>query len=293
MKKSVSFLVCLIAFFSFIATTFGIFTNQGGSQSKFKSVFGETISIYGKGLYKNDSVAMAQQAIAQDYVTLFVGIPLLLLSLYFSKKGLMKGRLLLTGTLGYFLYTYASYSFLSMYNSMFLLYVLLMSASFFSFTMMMMTFDMKKLQYSFNQRLPVKFIGGFLLLVSFCFGMMWLGKIVPSLISDAPPAGLEHYTTLVIQALDLGFVIPVGILAGLLIIRRTPFGYLLASIIIIKDITLITALTMMAILQKIAGINVSMVLIAIVALINLLVIFCLVLVMKNVNEIFQEGGTAL
>lgn len=293
MKKPISFLVFLIAVCSFTATTYGIFSNYNHGQSEFKSIFGQTISIYGKGLYKNDSVAMASQAIAQDYVTLFLGIPLLLLSFYYAKKGLIKGRLLLTGTLGYFLYTYISYSFLSMYNKMFLVYVLLMSASFFAFTMMMISFEMGTLQEYFGQQLPVKWIGGFLLFVSFIFSMMWLGKIVPSLFSSAPPAGLEHYTTLVIQALDLGFVIPVGILAGILVIKRTAFGYLLSSIMIIKDITLITALTMMIILQMIAGIKVSIGLLAVVVLINLLVIFCLVVLMKNVNEPLKRGGMAV
>lgn len=293
MKKSVVFLVFLIGVCSLAAAAYGIFSNQGPGQSELKSVFGQTISIYGKGLYKNDSIAMASQAIAQDYVTLFLGIPLLLLSFYFAKKGLIKGRLLLTGTLGYFLYTYTSYSFLSMYNRMFLIYVLLMSASFFAFTMMMISYDLNQLQNVFSKKLPVKWIGGFLLFVSFIFAIMWLGKIVPSLFSDAPPEGLEHYTTLVIQALDLGFVIPVGILAGILVIKHTAFGYLLSSIVINKDITLITALTMMIILQIMEGISVSVSLLAVVVLINLFVIFALVVLMKNVSEPSKRGGMAV
>jgi hypothetical protein len=76
MRKSMGFLVFVIAVFSFIATTSGIFTKQGPGQSEFKSVFGQRITLYGTGLYKNESVSMASQAIAQDYVTLFVGIPL-------------------------------------------------------------------------------------------------------------------------------------------------------------------------------------------------------------------------
>lgn len=290
MKKPIGFLVIAIAIFSLIATAFGIFSNTGPGQSEFKTVFGQTVTIYGKGLYQHDSVSMAAQAIAQDYVTLFLGIPLLLLSLYFSQKELLKGKLLLTGTLGYFLYTYASYSFLSMYNYMFLIYVLLMSLSFFSFTMMMMSFDMKTLPGYFNPQFPVNWIGGFLLAVSALFAMMWLGKIVPSLVGNTAPAGLEQYTTLVIQALDLGFVLPTGILAGILVIKRTPFGCLLASIVMIKELTLITALTMMIILQMATGIEISMGLLLVVILINLLIIFFLILLMKNVNEPIRKGG---
>ena len=157
----------------------------------------------------------------------------------------------------------------------------------------MMSFDIPSLQSCFDRRLPVKWLGGFLLFVSFVFAMMWLGKIVPALFSDTPPVGIEHYTTLVIQALDLGFVIPVGILAGILMIKRTPFGYLLSSIVIIKDITLITALTMMIILQMIAGIHVSVGLLFVVSLINLFVIFCLVMLMRNGNEPRTQGGIAV
>ena len=283
-RKSVKILVFLIIVGAIVATSNGIYSNQGQEPYKYKSIFGETVSIYGKGLYKHDSVSMASQAIAQDYVTLFLGIPLLLLSLYLSRKGQLKGRLLLTGTLGYFLYTYITYSFLSMYNPLFLLFVALMSASFFAFTLTMMSFDIPKLPMFFDRQLPVKFIGGFLLFTSFMFGMMWVGKIAPSLINNSAPDGIDHYTTLVIQALDLGVVIPVGFLAGILLIKRKPFGYLLASIITIKEITLLTALSAMNYLQIQAGIQVSFGMLAIVFFINVVVIYCMILILKNINE---------
>ncbi|MCL6573209.1 MAG: hypothetical protein K6T88_16250 [Bacillus sp. (in: Bacteria)] len=283
-QKSINLLVLFIAILSIVGTVYAIASNQGPGEYEYKSVFGETVSLYGEGLYKHDSISMASQAIAQDYVTLFLGIPLLLFSLFLSRKGLLKGKLLLTGTLGYFLYTYASYSFLSMYNSMFLAYVLLMSASFFAFTLSMMSFDIPKLPQYFNEKLPVKFIGGFFLFVSFVFAMMWLGKIVPSLFNDTAPDGLEQYTTLVIQALDLGFVIPVSIIAGILLIKRKPFGYLLAAVITLKDVTLLTALSAMIFLQIIAGVEISMAVVAILLLFNIIVIYIMFLILKNVKE---------
>ncbi|MBT2697383.1 hypothetical protein J7E79_08155 [Bacillus sp. ISL-40] len=288
-QKSISMLVFVITLLSIIATSYAIFPNQGAGEYEYKSIFGETVSIYGKGLYKHDSVSMAAQAIAQDYVTLFFGVPLLVFSLYLSRKGLLKGHLLLTGTLGYFLYTYASYSFLSMYNSMFLVYVILMAASFFAFTLAMMSFEIAKLPLSFKEKLPVKIIGGFLLFASFVFGMMWLGKIVKPLMNHTPTEGIEHYTTLVIQALDLGFVVPVGIISGILLIKRKPFGYLLASVIIIKDITLLTALSAMIFLQIQAGVEVSSAVVVLILLLNIVVIYLMYLILKNITE---ESGNS-
>lgn len=284
-QKSISILVFIISIFSIIATSYAIFSTQGAGEYEYKSIFGETVSIYGKGLYQHDSVSMAAQAIAQDYVTLVLGVPLLIISLYLSKRGRLKGHMLLTGTLGYFLYTYASYSFLSMYNSLFLVYVILMSASFFAFTLAMMSFEIMNLPLFFKDKLPVRFIGGFLLFASLVFGTMWLGKIVQPLIHHTPAVGIEHYTTLVIQALDLGFVVPLGIISGILLIKRKPFGYLLGPLIIIKDITLLTALTAMIFLQIKAGVEISLAVVTLVLLLNIVVIYLMFLIFKNVKEV--------
>lgn len=283
-QKAVRLLVFVIVLLSVFVSSYGIFSNDGQGSFTFTSIFGETVNIYGKGVYQHDSVSMALQAIAQDFITLFLGVPLLMLSFYLSRKGQLKGRLLLCGTLGYFLYTYTSYSFLSMYNSMFFPDVLLMSASFFAFILTMMSFDIPTLPIYFEQKLPVKFIGGFLLFTSFIFGMMWLGKIVPSLEKGTHPAGIDHYTTLVIQALDLAIVVPAGILAGILLIKRRPFGYLLSSVIIVKEIILLTALSTMIFLQIYHGILVSFVMLAIVVFINLVVIYCMVLILINMKR---------
>jgi hypothetical protein len=293
-KNTISILVIIVAILSIFTTSYAIFSDHGQGEYEYTSIYGESVSIYGKGLYQHDSVSMAAQAIAQDYVTLFLGVPLLLLSFYLYRKGLLKGSLLLTGTLGYFLYTYASYSFLSMYNSMFLVYVALMSASFFAFTLMMMSYEINYLPLFFSEKMPVKFLGGFLLFVSFVFGMMWTGKLgFPLMNHTQPPEDIQHYTTFVIQALDLGIVVPAGLLAGVLLIMRKPFGYLLAPVIIIKEITLLTAMTAMVFLQIKAGVEIGYMLVWSIILFNLLVIFCMILVIKNIKEELNKPSSGL
>ncbi|QUL99450.1 MAG: hypothetical protein IMF26_05260 [Candidatus Fermentithermobacillus carboniphilus] len=88
------------------------------------------------------------------------------MALFTSRKGGLTGRLLLAGTLGYFLYTYASYACLAMYNEMFLVYVALFSTSFAAFTLTMMSFDLQRLAVCISNQLPVRFVGGFLILIS-------------------------------------------------------------------------------------------------------------------------------
>lgn len=283
-KKTISLLVIIIAILALFASVYGIFSNQGNVEYEIQSFRGDPVTIYGKGLYQNDSVTIAAQGKAQDVVTIILGIPLLFISLCLARKGSLKGRLLLTGTLGYFLYTYISYTFLSMYNPLFLFYVILMSASFFAFTLSMMSFDIEGLSSSFNKKLPVKFIGGFQLFIAVTIGMLWLGKIIPSLVNGTTPLGLEHYTTLVIQGMDLGFIIPAAFISGILIIKRKPFGYLLSSVIIIKGITMLTAITAMIIGQAIAGVQMNFVEMAIFPVFNVAAIYTFFLLIKNINE---------
>ncbi len=283
-QKSVSLLVLMIIIFVIVASVSGIFFNQGPGKYEFRSLHGENVEIYGKGLYRYDSVSGASQVIAQDIVTLFLGVPVLIFALYLARKGSLKGRLLLIGILGYFLYTYASYSFLVMYNPLFLVYVFLMGASFFGFTLTMMSWDGVDLSKYFSPKLPVNFIGGFLMFLAVMIGHMWLGRIIPSLAKGSVPIGLEHYTTLVIQGLDLGFVIPAAFLSGLLLIQRKPFGYLLAPVIMIKGVALLTAIIAMIIGMVKAGVKVSMVEMALFPVFDLIAISCLILMMKNIKE---------
>lgn len=284
-KKPLSILVLGIVVLSLVASAYGMFSNQGPGEHTFTTLEGLTVSIYGKGLYRQDSVTMAIQARAQDAVTLLLGIPLLCISLYLSRKNSLKGRLLLTGTLGYFLYTYLVYTFVAMYNGFFLLFVILMSLSFFAFILAMLSFDLHQLSKSFNPKLPVKFIAGVLLFLSAAVGIMWLGRIIPPLVNGNPNLSLEHYTTLVIQGVDLGILIPVSVLAAVMMIQKKTFGYLLTSVLTIKMITLLTALTVMIIGQAYAGVQMSIVEMALFPLFNLLCIVSLVLILKNINGV--------
>lgn len=282
--KPISIMVICITALAFFASAYGVFANDGPGEHTFTTIEGLTVSIYGKGLYQNDSVAMAVQARAQDVVTLFLGIPLLLLSLRLARKNFLKGRLLLTGTLGYFLYTYAVYTFVAMYSPFFLVFVLLMSLSFFAFVLAMMSFDLNVLTNSFSIKLPVLFISGVLGTLSVVVGMMWLGRIIPPLFNGNPTLGLEHYTTLVIQGIDLGIVIPVSVLGAVLLVKRKPFGFLLTSVLMVKMITLLSALTSMIIGQVMAGVDMSVAEMTIFPAFNLLAIYTFALIMKNIRE---------
>ncbi|WP_432666874.1 hypothetical protein R9X47_11010 [Wukongibacter baidiensis] len=257
LKRTIIIFTIIIIFLAVLSSTIGIFSKTEGDKFEFTTLRGETVPIQGSGLYRYDSVSMASQAIAQDIVTLVIGLPLMIIALVLFKNNKLKGKLLLAGTLGYFLYTYISYAFLAAYNKLFIVYVILFSLSLFSFIFTLQTIDIEGLSYRFPKKLPKKVIAGFSIFIGNTILLMWMGRIIPSLISNAVPVGLESYSTLVIQALDVGIIVPIAILSAVLLLRNRPWGYLLASVFLIKSVTLSAAVSAMALAQIKAGIEIS------------------------------------
>jgi hypothetical protein len=215
------------------------------------------VQINGRGLYHYDTVAAAAQIKAGDVVTLGLGIPLLVVSSVLYRRGSLRGGLLLTGTLGYFLYTYASLALYAAYNNLFLLYVVLFSASLFACVLAFASIDRETLPGQFSPRLPVGGIAFFMFVTGTFLLISRLGLILRPLLAGRVPEQLESTTTLIIQVLDLGIITPVAFLAGVLFLRRAPLGYLLASTLLMKTLTLGTAVSAMVVGQILAGVSLS------------------------------------
>jgi hypothetical protein len=283
-SKAVIWLSSLIAVLALFAAGIGLFWQTGGSSFSFMTLHGQTVQIYGQGIYHYDTVASASQEKGQDVVTLFLGIPLLLISLLLYRRGSLRGQLLLTGTLGYVLYTYGSMAFLTAYNPLFLVYVALFSASLFAFVLALTSIDMQALPSHFSPHLPRRSIAVFLFAVGLFLLFMWLGLIVPALAQGQAPQGLESTTTLVIQVLDLGIIVPVAFLSGILLLRCAPLGYMLASIVLVKTLTLGTAVSAMLVGELLAGVSLSIGALVGFPTLTLIGIALTIILLRNLSE---------
>jgi hypothetical protein len=250
-QKSITILTCSIVLLSAVAALTGIFSSGGPGSFEYESIRGETVQIYGEGVYRHMSAEVAPQGIAQDFVTLFIGIPLLLLSLFLARKGSLKGRFILAGTLGYFLVTYLFYLVMGMYNVLFLVYAALLGTSFFAFTITLFSFELNRLPQTFSESVPIKTAGGFLILNALLIALLWLEIVVPPLLDGSiVPVQTEHYTTLIVQGLDLGLLLPLAVVAGVLFIQKKPIGFLAAPVYLV-----FLSILMIALISKIVAIS--------------------------------------
>jgi hypothetical protein len=249
-QPALNWLIPLIAVLALFAAGIGLFYPNEGSQFSFTAVRGETVQIWGQGWYRYDTPIGALSFKAGDLITLFLAIPVLLVSFILYRQGSLRGGLLLTGTLSYFLYAYISLGFGATYNNLFLVYTLIFSASLFGLILALTSFDVQALPAHFAETLPRRGIGIFLVISGTILSLIWIVlSIAPALLQGKAPPEAYFYTTFMTGILDIGIVAPALLVAGVLILRRAPLGYLLASTMLVFTCILGPSLTAGGIIQ--------------------------------------------
>lgn len=289
-RRSLTILSWVIVVLSAVAASAGIFSSGGPGPYQIESVRGETVTLWGEGLYRHMSRDVAPQGIAQDYVTLFLGIPMLVLGLAWARRGSLKGNYLLAGVLAYFLVTYLFYLVMGMYNAMFLVYAALLGCSFFAFAQSLFALHARRPREYFRDAVPHRWAGGFLILNSLVIALMWLGVVVPPLLDGSiiPPEA-EHYTTLIVQGLDLGLLLPLAFVSGWLFMRQRPFGYLLAPVYLVFLVLLMSALTAKVVAMGVLG-QETMPAIVIIPAFGLAALVFAVLTLQNLEVPYEHAS---
>jgi hypothetical protein len=256
MKKqsALNWLVPLIAILAAITASIGLFSTSGDGPFQFTTLHKDTIEIYGRGLYQFDTPLIAIGYRVSDAFTLIAGIPLLLISFWIYRRGSMRGKILLTGALLFFLYNFGSLAIGAAYNNLFLVYIILTMAAFLGGIGMLLSFDLQAFPKLFSERVPLRGISNFFIVSGIALFCIWLFlSIVPALLANGVPAELASYTTIITYAVDMGIIAPVLVSAGVLLRRGEPLGYVLASILLIFIDALGCSLLVMGIAQQRAG----------------------------------------
>lgn len=285
-KRLISIIVILIVVLAGSAAFCGIFLNSGDGPFMYQSIRGQSVEIYGKGLYQHMPADVAIQGIAQDYVTIFIAIPFLLVSLLGYRKKSVRSHYLLSGVLGYFFVTYLFYTAMGMYNILFLVYVTLLALSFFGLFISVTSLEYLS-NYRFSEKTPAKAVGIFLMINAVAIAFLWLSIVVPPLIDGTIyPEELNHFTTLIVQGFDLGLLLPISFVIGFLLYKKRKSGFLYSTVYLGFLSLLMTALTAKIIAMAMNGMNVIPV-IFIIPSFNLITVLCAYLMIKNIQNIRQ------
>lgn len=198
-----------------------------------------------KDLYR-DNLTVTSAWYGNDIITLFIAIPLLVLSLVFLKRGSPHAILVWLGMLFYTLYNYAFYLFGASFNSFFLIYVALFTLSIFALIFGIASLDDNNIKKHLRISPKLKWISGYMMLVSLLLGLFHVAISLSYIFTGQVPGiviNIEHPTN-IISALDLSFVVSFGFLGAIWLWKGQTWGYVLAVMWNIKGAVYLLALSL-------------------------------------------------
>jgi hypothetical protein len=183
--------------------------------------------------YASETASWRAQAIAQDWFDLVGAAPVLAIAALRARTGSRAARLVQAGVLLYVLYTAAIYAFAVHLNPLFLIYCAALGLSAFGL-IALAPLRAELTRRWFDARVPNRLVGGLLVGVGAMFGLLWLAQLAPAVLGGPPPVGLTEtgLVTNPIHVLDLSFILPLHVIAGVLLWRRHDLGYALGPVLL-------------------------------------------------------------
>jgi hypothetical protein len=163
-----------------------------------------------------------------DWVTLLAAVPLACAGAWLAAGSSVRGLLLISGIAAYGVYNYAFYLFGAALNPFFPLYVLTLLASCATLVLLARHLDVAALARSFRPETPVHVIGGYLLFVGLGLASIWVA-MWGAYVFAGRPTPIHPETFKVVAALDLCLMAPALTGGGVLLWKRRPWGYLVAT----------------------------------------------------------------
>ena len=190
-----------------------------------------------------------------DLITLFVASPLLIGSFIMAYRGSLRGTLVWLGMLAYVLYNFAYYLFGAAFNSLFLIYVVLVDLAMLALIFALAKMDAGRWAKAFRERTPAKWIAGYMMVTALALtGLYSVWSLqfvttgqVPEIVTNT-----GHLTSIVF-ALDLTMVVPWFILGAVWLWQRRPWGYVIATVMNVKGTVYMLALTAVTLSAERAG----------------------------------------
>jgi hypothetical protein len=195
------------------------------------------------------------QAIGQDFVTLALALPALVVGAILARRGSGRARLVWLGALTYVVYTYAIYAFVVEFNPLFLVYVALLGCSLYALIGGLATTDFEGLRASFARETPVRAVSIFLAAMAVLFYFTWLSEVVPALIAgEVPQSVTDNGTpTNAVHVLDMAWILPAVALTAVWLRRGRARGYALAGVLLAFLTLLAIAIVAMMVAMSLYG----------------------------------------
>lgn len=257
-KSIFNLLNLLIILLLLIVTVSGLCSYNTSHTYEFVNQYGESIKMWGAGIYAHDSYFKAPIFIGTDLTILVYVVPLLIVTFWKTRRDQsVENYIRSFGVLSLLLYYSASLAFGVTYNSLHLLYIALFAMCFFSVGLMLAklhTISMRQgkvCSYHYTKGMKA-----FLLIAGISLFVAWLPDIIRSIAGGTSLQLIEVYTTEVTYVLDMGIISPLMFITYYLIKGDKFIGYVLLRMIFRVCMCIGIILPVQSFFQLLAGISI-------------------------------------
>jgi hypothetical protein len=232
----------------------GLLAAGGPGRQVIQTARGASVTLYGEGLYAADTWLIGAGNQGQDLAMLIFELPILLLIVRWYWRGSPVAPAVLTGALAFLTYYYVSLVFGIAQNRLFPLYVAAASLAGFALVLVTSRLNVNEVAAALPAQPGRKILAAYLIAVAAALTLAWLpGMIITAVTGDMANA-VGPYTSTATEALDLGLVVPVAVIAAVQLLRQRPLGSVLALIMLVVNVCIGAVLMAQGAAQLVSGV---------------------------------------
>jgi hypothetical protein len=203
--------------------------------------------------YARETPAWTAQAVGQDWFDLLIAAPWIAICGVFARRDSYAWSVMLAGAYAYTVYEMFIYAFAIHFNMLFLVYCATLGLA--GYALIALAIDLARRVEPIDER-GAHIAGGFLVALGGLFGLLWLAEDVPAVLRNTPSQTLVEtgLFTNPVHVVDLAFVLPAHVLAGLWVWKRRRAGQLLAPVVLGFGILMSASIGAMMLVMHLGGV---------------------------------------
>ncbi len=242
------------------------------------------VGLFTPDFYAAETLNWQAQSVGQDLIDLVLITPCLLITSILAYRNYRAAFLMWGGVVLYLTYTFVLYCFDVHFNELFIVYCLCLGLSFYSLVYFLFTQSKQNIIYAGGEP-ATRVIGIYFIIIAMLFYFLWLAEVVPASIQNTIPKSVAEagLFTNGVQVLDLAIILPAIFITGIFLLKRISLGFILAPIILTFFILMDITIGALAVVMKVKGVEVDLMLTVIMSVLTLVSVSFLIWYFKDVK----------
>lgn len=188
------------------------------------------LTVFVPGVLRGPSV-MNGSGRGTALVVLFVGVPILVVSMIGVTRGGIRSVISWLGAAAYLQYNAVLFLFITPFNQVFLFYIAWFALGFWALVTLLRAADVPAFSRCYSVRFPARALAATVAMIAVGNAVAWLGNVMPAVLSTKSAAFLAGtgLSTNPIYVQDLSFWIPAMAVSAVWMWYRRPWGLVLGG----------------------------------------------------------------